>query len=231
MGFDYSLSPSKLGILRDCPLCFWLHCKKKLERPRGVFPSLPGGVDRVMKSYCDQFRGSLPPELVGQVPGKLWGTVSQMNKLRNWRSGLKAEVRTVFGTASLIGALDDLLVTEDGGFAPLDGKTKGDVPKDNGAQYYQAQLDCYALMLQENGMPPTGSGYLWYFWPVSIEGGVHGMRFDSTIYELRASAQDARDLIEKAMGVLTGEAPQSAPGCEHCKFSYARAEQALTMAG
>ena len=40
-------------------------------RPRGIFPSLPSGMDRVIKTYFDHYRGSLPPELVGEVEGKL----------------------------------------------------------------------------------------------------------------------------------------------------------------
>lgn len=232
MGFDYSLSPSKLGILRECPLCFWLHCKRKLERPRGIFPSLPGGIDRIMKEYCDRYRGSLPPELAGRIPGhKLWGTSAQIAKLRHWKSGLKAEIPTKHGVVSMIGALDDLLVDENGGYAPLDGKSKGDVPKDDGSQYYQTQIDCYALILQENGLPPTGKGYLWYFWPVSLDGGVHALRFDSTVYPLNASAQAARELVQTAAGILAGEAPDASPGCEHCSFSDARTKYALTMAG
>lgn len=232
MGWDISLSASKLNVLRECELCFWLMVNKKIEKPRGIFPSLPGGMDRIMKTYCDQYRGSLPPELAGRIPGhKLWGTPAQIAKLRHWKSGLKAEIPTKHGIVSLIGALDDLLIDENGGYAPLDGKSKGDVPKDDGAQYYQTQLDCYALALQENGLPPTGKGYLWYFWPVTLSEGIRSIGFDSTVYPLRASADEARKTIEYAMEVIKGPQPNASDKCEHCKFSDARMNHSLTMAG
>jgi len=231
MGWDISLSASKLNVLRECELCFWLMINKKLEQIRGIFPSLPGGMDRIMKEYCDRYRGSLPPELVGKVPGKLWGTPAQIAKLRHWKSGLKAEIRTKHGVVSLIGALDDLTINEDGGYAPVDGKSKGSTPKDDGAQYYQGQLDIYALILQENGLPPTGKGYLWYFWPVSITNGIGSIGFDSTVYALRASADEARKTIEYAMQIIKGPQPNASDKCEHCKFSDARMSHALTMVG
>lgn len=184
-----------------------------------------------MKAYCDRYRGALPPELVGKVPGKLWGTPAQIAKLRHWKSGLKAEIRTKHGIVSLIGALDDLLVDDNGGYAPLDGKSKGDVPKDDGAMFYQCQLDCYALALQENGLPPTGKGYLWYFWPVSLTNGIASIGFESTVYPLRASAEEAVKTIEYAMEIIKGPQPNQSEKCEHCTFSDARACHALTMAG
>lgn len=232
MGWDVSLSASKLNVLRECELCFWLMVNKKIEKPRGIFPSLPGGMDRIMKEYCDLFRGGLPPELVARIPGhKLWGTPAQIAKLRHWKSGLKAEIQTKHGVVSLIGALDDLLVDANGGYAPLDGKSKGDVPKDDGSQYYQTQLDCYALILQENGLPPTGKGYLWYFWPVSLSNGIGSIGFDSTVYALRASAEEAKALIEHAMTIIKGPQPSASEKCEHCQFSATRSQHALTMVG
>ena len=74
-----SLSPSKLGVLRDCAKCFYDANMMSCPQPRGIFPSLPGGVDRVMKMYLDQYRGGLPPSLKGQIPGVLWGTVPEIN--------------------------------------------------------------------------------------------------------------------------------------------------------
>jgi hypothetical protein len=38
-----------------------------VQRPRGIFPSLPGGMDIVIKKYFNKYRGSLPPELSGKI--------------------------------------------------------------------------------------------------------------------------------------------------------------------
>ena len=61
----FILSPSTLSLLKDCPRCFWLHIKKRQFRPAGIYPSLPCGIDKAMKTRFDYYRerGSLPVEL------------------------------------------------------------------------------------------------------------------------------------------------------------------------
>ncbi|ODS30309.1 MAG: hypothetical protein SCARUB_04585 [Candidatus Scalindua rubra] len=84
------LSPTTgLNLFRNCPRCFWLHYNKQVRRPRGIFPSLPGGMDLVIKKYFDRYRGKLPPEIEGKVEGCLMPGVELMNKWRNWRTGLE----------------------------------------------------------------------------------------------------------------------------------------------
>jgi len=39
------LSPSTLNVFLECKKCFWLAQVKDIHRPRGIFPSLPGGMD------------------------------------------------------------------------------------------------------------------------------------------------------------------------------------------
>ncbi len=88
------LSPSKLNILTDCPRCFWDQEVRGVKRPRGPFPSLPGGIDRVVKDHCDAHRsaGTLPPPLVGRVCGNLFPDQMQLDLWRNWRKGISAQV-------------------------------------------------------------------------------------------------------------------------------------------
>jgi hypothetical protein len=47
----YKLSPSSLSLLKECPRCFWLQFNKGIRRPSTVFPSLPGGMDRILKAF------------------------------------------------------------------------------------------------------------------------------------------------------------------------------------
>ena len=68
------LSPTTgLNLFRECPRCFWLRYRERVHRPDTIFPSLPGGMDRILKVYFDSFRArdELPPELEGKVEGKL----------------------------------------------------------------------------------------------------------------------------------------------------------------
>ncbi len=65
------LSPSTIGLFLECPYCFWLQFNKIIHGPRGIFPSLPSGMDTVIKRYYDIYREreALPPEIEGKVNG------------------------------------------------------------------------------------------------------------------------------------------------------------------
>lgn len=61
----FKLSPSTLNLMHECPRCFWLSTHKVWTRPTGIFPSLPSGMDGILKIHFDNFmeKGKLPPEL------------------------------------------------------------------------------------------------------------------------------------------------------------------------
>lgn len=220
MGFDISLSASKLNKFKECPSCFWLLCNRKLEY-RGIFPSLPSGLDRVLKGYADRCREarSLPVELAGKVQSDavLYGTVDEMKRMRHWKSNpVKPTIHTNHGVVSLILAFDDLLL-DARGISPLDWKSKGDKPKTNGAEFYQTQLDVYSLAGELHGWKMSGFGYLVYLWPETFNpaGKLH---MGSEVYELTCDGGRAYQLIEDAAACLAGPQPASSPTCELCSF-------------
>lgn len=51
----FKLSPSSLNLMLECPRCFWLQLVKKEKRPDTPFPSLPSGMDKVLKEHFDRF--------------------------------------------------------------------------------------------------------------------------------------------------------------------------------
>ncbi len=61
----FKLSPSALNLMKECPRCFWLTQHKVWKRPAGIFPSLPSGMDKILKEHFNKFmeKGQLPPEL------------------------------------------------------------------------------------------------------------------------------------------------------------------------
>lgn len=222
--YDYRLSNSKLGLL-ECPRCFYDANVLKIERPRGIFPGLPNGVDAVMKQHSDLFRGGMMPPMDTVITGKLWGTVAEIGKLRNWQSGLKATVKIGTIAVQLIGAFDDVVEETDGTFSPYDTKTKGWKPKDDGAQFYQGQMDLYSFLLRENGMTPSGKAYLNYWYPVQCDG--QAIRFEHDLYTLATNPGRVIELVSKAVAVLNGGQPESNPACEYCVFAQKRVEAAV----
>lgn len=226
---DIKLSPRKLNIFNDCPRCFYYEVKLGIGRPRGAFPSLPGGMDRLLKRHYDNYRGKLPPEIDTKIPGKLFADMAKIKAMRFWKTGLCFTDKKT--GAVLSGALDDLII-EGKLYSPLDYKTKGADPKTNGAEYYQTQLDCYALMLDANDMPASGHAYLIYYWPAEVYGnsqnlesitsifvGGRAVHFGVTPFMIEASKTRAIDVFGRAVECLKlKKAPAASETCEFCKF-------------
>ena len=82
-----SLSPSSISLFLDCPRCFWLHHNKKKRRPGGPFPSLPSGMDKILKIHFDKHRekGTKPQE-ADKFDGKLF---EDTEKFKVWQNNLK----------------------------------------------------------------------------------------------------------------------------------------------
>lgn len=221
--WDYSLSASKLGI--ECDRCFYLHAHPTygIERPRGLYPSLPGGLDLALKRHVDEIRPELPDWLQGRLPGRLWGTAAEIARWRSWQSAPKAVLTTPHATVRLIAAFDDLL-EECPGMAPLDWKTRGSAPKEETAAYYQRQMDIYALILERHGYPLSGHGYIALLWPAGpVENGlsdrvVPSIPFELGVLELEVSPDRAVALIERATALLAGPLPPPDEQCEYCAY-------------
>jgi len=170
----------------------------------------------VIKVHFDSFRAkrALPPELAGdEFRGvELFSDQARLEKWRNWQSGL--ECRDEDGSI-LSGALDDLLVKE-GRYIPFDYKTKGSVTTEEDAtKYYQNQLDCYALLLEANQMPTAGYGYLLYYSPKRVSEGGAAL-FELQAIKIQTETERARSIFRKAVSLLQGPLPASAPNCEYC---------------
>ena len=207
------LSPSTLNLFSECGRCFWLLINKGIHRPAGPFPSLPGGMDGVLKPYYDKYRlsDSLPPEIDGKVEGKLFPDLAKINRWRNWRTGL--EYFDKKRNAKLFGALDDLLVIGDK-YAPLDYKTRGSTIKDDSHTYYQLQLDLYSLLLKENGFPPADFGYLVFYSPTKVGPGAV-TSFTAEPVKVLVDAESGRAVFEKAIELIAGKAPTHHSTCKY----------------
>lgn len=220
------VSSSTIGIMKDCPLCFWTHFHNNgLRRPRGIFPSLPSGMDGVLKEYYDQYRGSLTPEVKASklVKGKLMEDLDLLDKWRDWRSGLKYK-HPKFPIV-LVGAFDDMIIDKKK-YSPYDFKTKGSAPSgpNYGAKYYQQQVDIYSFLLKANKYKITGTSYLAFHFPtVVIEdkdaSGSLMTRFGVEIQELETNPDNAKQLFEQAVELITtNDKPQPSLKCEYCNY-------------
>jgi hypothetical protein len=180
----------------------------------GPFPSLPSGLDLLIKVYFDKFRGSLPPELEGKVDGVLFKDLKTLKNWRDWKKGLR--IIDAKEKIELVGALDDCLVSDEY-FLPLDYKTRGFDLKDDSMDYYKHQLDLYTLMLDRNGYKTKGEAYLLYYIPKTLKSGTL-VEFEVTPLRVKTSIDDARKLIRDAIKLLQGPLPPHHEVCEFCRW-------------
>ena len=88
---NFKLSPSSLSLMKECPRCFWLAQHNVWKRPASIFPSLPSGMDRILKNHFDKFRYSdkLPPELCENSECNGMKLFNDKEELKIWQNNFK----------------------------------------------------------------------------------------------------------------------------------------------
>jgi hypothetical protein len=215
----YKLSPSSISLMHECPRCFWLTEHEKWARPAGIFPSLPSGMDGILKKHFDKFmeKGKLPPELLNAANKeecknfKLFDDKELLKDWRNSRKGLWFEDKD--GNV-LHGGIDNLLVNKaNNKLIVLDYKTRGFPLKEDTHEHYQNQLNIYAFLLKQMGKDVEDFAYLLFYYPKEVlETGE--VVFDTTLKKMKISAEDAEKLFNKAVKLLNSKCPEET--CDWC---------------
>ena len=214
------LSASTLKLFQECPRCFWLHINQKIERPRGPFPSLPSGIDRVLKGYFETYRrqGVLPPLIRGTLEGTLATTA------------LTLGFNDAPTRARLWGKLDDCVLLPDQRVAPLDHKTRASAPNDISytEKYYKFQMDVYTLLLERNGHRTSRTAYVVYYFPV--DGALHaGFPFEVAVHKIATDPEGAYQIFSAACRCLEGPLPAQGDACEFCRWAEARPRSSVVV--
>ena len=210
----YKLSPSSLNLMEECERCFWLQLNSRILRPSGIFPSLPSGVDSVLKTHFDSFRdkGKLPPELKG-VDAQLFSNVQLLDV---WRNNMKG-IQFKDGSGNVIkGAVDDVL-QKGSSLIVLDFKTRGFPLKEDTANHYQLQLDVYNFLLRKIGYETEDYAYLLFYMPKEVSRSGEFI-FNSDLIKMPTSIKNAEQAISKALTLLDGKLPPLNPECKYCKW-------------
>jgi hypothetical protein len=203
----------------ECPRCFWLHIVKKIKRPNGPFPSLPSGMDKILKLHFDKFmeKGELPPELreLDCVNGcKLF---DNKEKLEIWRSNFKGiEFLDEESGILLHGAVDNLLIREKK-LIVLDYKTRGFPLKEDTHTHYQTQMDLYNFLLRKNGYETEDFTFLLFYYPNQVtETGE--VIFDTKLVEIKTNPENGEKVFKEAITILEQEEPPEPR--EECEFCF-----------
>jgi len=210
----FRLSPSALNLMKECPRCFWLTQHKIWKRPAGIFPSLPSGMDRILKNHFDKFRdrGELPPELCDNhecTEMKLFG---DKEKLKIWQNNFKGISFIDKKGNELRGAVDNILVKGEK-LIVLDYKTRGYPTKEDTAEHYRLQQNIYNFLLRKNGYKTEDFFFLLFYIPKEVMA-TGEVIFDTELVKMKVDVKMAEETWEKALELLEGDCPKEK--CEWC---------------
>ena len=211
----FRLSPSSLNLMQECPRCFWLDRNNIWKRPEGIFPSLPSGMDRILKIHFDKFRDRelLPPEIAEHHDCIGMKLFNDKELLKIWQNNRKGILYKDEEGNELHGAIDNIL-QKGNKLIVLDYKTRGYGLKEDTHEHYQLQLDVYNLLLRKNGYETEDFAFLLFYVPKEVtETGE--VVFDTTLKKMEISIRNAENAWKKALYLLNSECPEK--GCEWCE--------------
>ena len=212
---SYKLSKSSLGLMEECRRCFWLDKHKVWKRPSGIFPSLPSGMDGILKTHFDKFRdkGLLPPELCNNNHCEDMKLFDNHELLKKWRNNLQGIRWEDKDGNILFGAIDDILMNGKK-LIVMDYKTRGFALKENTHEFFQDQLDIYSFLLVKNNYEIEDYGFLLFYYPREVlETGE--VVFYTELKKVKIDIKNAEKLFKKALILLEGECPSTS--CEWCE--------------
>ncbi len=222
MAKPIKLSPSSLNLFLECQRCFWLKLHKVWGRPAGIFPSLPGGMDKVLKTHFDRFmqQGTLPPEIKEHGLNNGYKLFSDKAKLDIWRNNFKGiQYKDKTSGVLLRGAVDNLLQNKEK-LIVLDYKTRGYPLKEDTAAHYQTQMDIYTFLLQKNGYKTENYAYLLFYYPKEVTR-TGEVIFDTELVKMKVNVKNAQKVFTDAINTLESDCPkETCVWCELVKTDF-----------
>ncbi len=200
--------------MKECPRCFWLTQHKVWSRPQGIFPSLPSGMDNILKTHFDKFRErkELPPELCDNHNCSDMKLFEDKELLTIWRNNFKGVRWEDKEGNVLFGAVDDVLV-KGKKLIVMDYKTRGFPLKEDTADLYQDQLDIYNFLFRKNGYETEDYAFLIFYYPKeALETGE--VIFDTELKKMKIDIKNAETIFRNAINLLNSDC--SKESCEWC---------------
>jgi len=219
------LSPSSLNLFVDCKRCFWLHIIEKFRRPPSIFPSLPSGMDKILKEHFDKFmaKGEMPPELKEHKDVKGCVLFNDKEKLNFWRKSMSG-MQYVDPASGVIlrGGIDNILV-KGNKLIILDYKTRGYPLKENSHEYYQLQMDLYNFMFRKNKEDTEDYAILLFYYPIDVNQKSGEIIFEKKLIKMPTDPENGEKVFQEAIKVLAQEKPPiSNPECQFCKYKNSK---------
>jgi hypothetical protein len=213
----FKLSPSTLNLFLECKRCFYKHIKLKQKRPDSIFPSLPSGMDKILKEHFDKHleKDKLPQELK-ELKG--YNLFKDKELLKIWRSNFKGlQFLDKKSNILLRGAVDNILV-KGKKLVVLDYKTRGYPLKEDTHEHYINQMDLYNFLLRKNGYETEDYTYLLFYYPNCVNG-QGDVVFDTKLVKVSTSWKRGEKVFKDAVKVLMkDEIPSPGEDCQFCRY-------------
>ena len=211
---EFKLSPSSLNLMKECPRCFWLTKHKVWKRPTGIFPSLPSGMDKILKIHFNKFKDEdkLPPEICENEHCEGMKLFDNPEKMKVWQSNFKGVSWTDKEGNELHGAVDNILV-KGKKLIVLDYKTRGYPLKEDTAEHYRLQQNIYNFLLRKNGYETEDYFFLLFYIPKEVTP-TGEVIFDTELVKMDVDVKMVETTWKKALKLLNGDCPKD--GCEWC---------------
>src|SRR3989344_7886168 len=209
------LSPSSLSLMHECSRCFWLAQHKVWTRPNGIFPSLPSGMDGILKIHFDKFmrKGLLPPELVNNGDTKGMLLFDDEELLKAWRSNFKGIQWSDKEGNILKGAVDNIL-KKGKKLIVLDYKTRGYALKEDTHEHYQNQMDIYTFLLRKNKHETEDYAFLLFYHPKEVKE-TGEVIFNTDLKKMKVNIKNAEKIWNTAIKMLNEDCPKKS--CDWCE--------------
>ncbi len=200
-----------MNLMNECPRCFWLTQHKIWKRPVGIFPSLPNGMDKILKEYFDIFRDKhqIPKELEECGNIKLFDDLKQ---LLIWQNNF-AGITYINSDGNILKGAIDYILIKNKKLIVLDFKTRGFPLKEDTIKYYKMQLNIYNFLLRKNNYETEDYAYLLFYISNKIKENGE-IIFDKKLIKINIDITEAEKYWNEALAILNADCPTET--CVYC---------------
>ena len=222
----FKISPSQLSTFSDCECCYWLQHNGGVKRPKGIMAGLPIGIDSTFRQYYRSHAdaGTVPTEISADPRFAGW-TLSNDTDLvsKQYRLAPQDHIISANGKHyTLSGAMDEMLVDDQGRNVIVDFKTKASKNSSDKGPHPSAirQMAAYAWIMESNSIPVSDVAFLAHLYPVNASDGPM-VQFSRDFFPVDVSSPyrvAIQSLMEEVIVCLEGPEPAKNPDCGFCDY-------------
>ena len=221
----FKLSRSKVQMFLECPRCFYLDRRLRVDRVDGPAFTLNSATDALLKKEMDAFRERREVPPIAERHG-LTAVPFQHPQMDDWRANFRGVTYLhPESNLQLSGAIDDLWQDlQTGELIVVDYKSTSSTKpidlNDAWKQSYKRQMEFYQWLLRRNGLTISNRGYFLYVNARTDPDAFHDqLLFTSQLIPYDGNDDWVDETITAAGQCLAGsQAPAATADCKWCDY-------------